>query len=66
MNTLNIQEEQLYWAIFTVILIISNIIFLNFIIAEASESYNSVKVRLEALTQLERAKMINECEFMAP
>lgn len=44
----------------------SNIIFLNFIIAEASESYNKVKEKLEALIQLERANMINECEQMAP
>ena len=59
-------EGMLYWLLFVIVLVMSNIIFLNFIIAEASESYNKVKEKLEALIQLERANMINECEQMAP
>lgn len=35
-------EGMLFWILFVVVLVISNIIFLNFIIAEASESYARV------------------------
>ena len=59
-------EGQLYWLLFAIVLIISNVIFLNFIIAEAGSSYQKVKINLSALTQLERAVMINECETMIP
>lgn len=51
---------------FCVVLILSNIIFLNFIIAEASASYEKVMERLDGQIMLERANMINECESMAP
>lgn len=59
-------EGMLYWLLFVIVLVMSNIIFLNFIIAEASESYARVMERLDAQIQLERANMINECEQMAP
>ena len=66
MNLLTASEADIYWFLFVVVLIMSNIIFLNFIIAEASESYSKVMERLQAQTWIERANMINECEFMAP
>lgn len=39
---LTANEGLIYWILFTIVLIISNVIFLNFIIAEASESYKRV------------------------
>lgn len=44
----------------------TNIIFLNFIIAEASNSYANVMETLDQQKAKERALMINEAEFMAP
>jgi hypothetical protein len=56
----------LYWILWTITLIITNIVFLNFIIAEASESYAKVKETLEESKAKEKADMINESEFMLP
>lgn len=56
----------MYWILWTITLIITNIVFLNFIIAEASESYAKVKETLEESKAKEKADMINESEFMLP
>lgn len=55
-------EGVVVWIIFVLVLLISNIIFLNFIIAEASASYEKVMERLDGQILLERASMITECE----
>jgi hypothetical protein len=36
-------ENAIFWLIFFLILVMTNIIFLNFVIAEAGNSYNEVK-----------------------
>lgn len=59
-------ENIMYWVLWTITLIITNIVFLNFIIAEASESYAKVKETLEESKAKEKADMINESEFMLP
>jgi len=41
--------ERIYWGIWFIIVLITNIIFLNFIIAEASESYAKVNERLDEM-----------------
>lgn len=45
---LTTEENIIFWFIWALIVYIANIVFLNFIIAEASESYANVKERLEA------------------
>jgi septum formation topological specificity factor MinE len=40
------------------------IVFLNFIIAEASNSYSNVKERLSAIINKEKASLISEAETM--
>lgn len=42
--------------------IFSSLIFLNFIIAEVSNSYSNVKVNIDALIYKERAGLIREAE----
>jgi hypothetical protein len=59
-------ENVLYWVLWFITLIITNVIFLNFIIAEASESYANVKETLEESKNKEKANMIAESEFMLP
>jgi len=59
-------ENIMYWVLWMITLIITNIIFLNFIIAEASESYAVVKETLEESKNKEKANMITESEFMLP
>lgn len=53
-------EVLLFWAIWFLILLFSNIIFLNFIIAEASASYEKVKDKIDAEVYKSRAKLISE------
>jgi len=42
--------------------IFSSLIFLNFIIAEVSNSYANVKENIDAMIYKERAQLINEAE----
>ena len=53
-------ENSLFWVSWTLILTIANIIFLNFIIAEASSSYESVNERIDEIILKERTDLINE------
>lgn len=59
-------ENYAYWVLWTLTLTMTNIIFLNFIIAEASNSYAKVMETLEQQKRKERSDMINESEKMAP
>ena len=54
------EEASLFWIIWFLILLFSNIIFLNFIIAEASNSYAIVMEKLEAEVYKSRASLISE------
>ena len=58
------EENIIFWLCWTIIVGVTCIIFLNFIIAEASESYNSVKSRLKAMISKEKASLISEAEDM--
>ena len=44
---LNQNETVWFWITFILMLVITNIIFLNFVIAEATNSYNNVKENIE-------------------
>jgi hypothetical protein len=52
---MTVEENYLYWILWFVVCVLTNIIFLNFIIAEASASYENVKKNLDALIFKERA-----------
>jgi len=57
-------ENVLFWCIWFAIVLMTCIIFLNFIIAEASASYEKVKERLEAYIFKAKANMVAEVELM--
>ena len=63
-NYLTSAENHLYWILWFMVLVVTNIIFLNFIIAEASASYEKVKENLDAMIFKERASLIAEAEDM--
>ena len=44
------------------VVLLTCIVFLNFIIAEASNSYSNVMDRLEAMTNKEKSSLISEAE----
>ena len=58
-------ENWIFWLIWLLAVIISNVVFLNFIVAEASASYSKVTETLEAVIQKEKASMIHESESMS-
>jgi hypothetical protein len=53
-----------FWVTWIFMVLITCIIFLNFIIAEVSASYEKVKTRLHGLFLKERASLIQESEDM--
>lgn len=57
-NELTFAENWIYWFCWIIIVVVTNIIFLNFIIAEASNTYQKVKDQLNAMIYKERASMI--------
>lgn len=59
---LTANENRLYWVIWLLVVVMTCIVFLNFIIAEASASYQSVKDRLGAMINHEKASLIAEAE----
>ena len=59
-------ENWIFWILWLMIVIVTCIIFLNFIIAEASASYEKVASDLEAYIMKEKALLIQEAELMMP
>lgn len=65
-NYLEPELNIIYWFCWVLIVAITCIIFLNFIIAEASASYETVMENLSEMIQKERASLIVESETMMP
>jgi hypothetical protein len=63
---LPVNDNILYFIIWLLVVIVTCIIFLNFIIAEASASYQNVKDNLDALKNYELANLVSEAETMMP
>ena len=57
-------EIQIFWVIWFMTTLMTSIIFLNFVVAEAMCSYEKVKEYLESIIQRERAVLIVESEEM--
>jgi hypothetical protein len=55
-------ESQIFWVIWFMTAMITCIIFLNFVVAEAMGSYEKVKAYLDPVIQRERAVLISESE----
>lgn len=61
-DKLNVRQHWLFWMIWVMMVLFSALIFLNFIIAEVSNSYQTVKVNIDALIYKERAGLVMEAE----
>jgi hypothetical protein len=57
-------ENIMFWIIWYLIVVVTCIIFLNFIIAEAGASYTKVSESLQAFISMQKANMIDESEGM--
>lgn len=60
------REAILFWIAWLIVVIVGSIIFLNFIIAEASASYENVSAKLGEFIMKEKANLIAESESMTP
>jgi hypothetical protein len=54
------------WLLWFLILVIGNIVFMNFIIAVVSESYESCMEKKVQLIYRAKLEMIKECEDLMP
>lgn len=63
---LNSKQHILFWGVWCLMVAISSLVFLNFIIAEVSNSYGKVRVRVAEEVQRERANLINDVEAVIP
>ena len=61
---LPLYENMWYWATWVIIVVVTAIIFLNFIIAEVSTSYAIVNDQINGLIEKERSILIEEAEDM--
>jgi len=65
-NTLSKNENYVFWIVWFVTVVVTCIIFLNFIVAEASASYTTVSEQLENFIQQQRADLTGEAEGLLP
>jgi hypothetical protein len=63
-DTLSTEQQWLYWILWMFIVIFTALIFMNFIIAEVSNSYAVVKESVTQLVNKDRAGLIGEAEDM--
>ena len=61
---LSSEENWMFWIIWLISIILTCIIFLNFIIAETSASYESVKTNLDKMKYKEKSSLVVEAENM--
>lgn len=59
-------ENIMFWCIWLMTTVVTAIIFLNFIVAEAGNSYNEVSEQLENFIQQQRAALVSEAESLLP
>jgi hypothetical protein len=58
--------KVLVWILWFLIMIMGNIVFMNFIIAVVSESYENCMERMVQSMQIAKLYMIEECESLLP
>jgi hypothetical protein len=63
---LDLANNIMFWICLVLVITITCIIFLNFIIAEASASYEKVAAELESYIMKQKATLIADAEFLMP
>lgn len=63
---LEVSETYIFWIAWMIVVIVGCIIFLNFIIAEASASYENVSKNLAEFIMKEKANLISQAEAVVP
>ena len=65
-GTLKEEENIVFWIIWLSTVIITCVVFLNFIVAEASASYTDVSENLDNFIQEQKAELVAEAESLMP
>mgnify|MGYP000976882763 CR=1 FL=1 len=60
------EDKVLFWFIWVSIMIFSGMVFLTFVIARVTDSYDTVNKTIDALMSKERCSMINLAEKVMP
>ena len=60
------EKNWLFWFCWFTIVLVTCLIFLNYVIAEASACYNEVKDYIDSFILKEKVDLIDEVERMAP
>ena len=63
---LDFHESVAYWFLWLIVIVVTNIVFLNFIIAEASASYEKVSEFLDEYIYKDQINLIADAEMMTP
>ena len=63
---LDAEENIIFWICWVVIVVVTCIVFLNFIIAEAGHSYEAVNAAIDSFIAKDKASLIAEAEDMLP
>ena len=63
-STLSKHESRIFWVFWVITLVLTCIIFLNFVVAEACASYMRVKDYLLPIIEREKSVLLTECEQM--
>lgn len=61
-DALTDRQHMMFWVVWILMVVFSALVFLNFIIAEVSNSYQTVKKDINALIYKERATLTQEAE----
>ena len=59
-------DKQLFWIIWVMMIFFTALVFLTFVIARVSDSYNTVNEFIQQNIYKERCAMINQTEKMLP
>ena len=62
---LNSVDNYIFWMMWIMLIVVTSIIFLNFVVCEASASYNNVKESLNLVIIQAQANLIAESEDMS-
>ena len=63
---MSLNENIAFWFLWIFIVILTAIIFMNFVISTATYSYDKISERLNEYILMDRAQMIGEADIMKP
>ena len=64
-KSLNSIDNYIFWITWIILIVVTCVIFLNFVVCEASASYNHVKQSLNLVIIQAQANLIAESESMS-